>query len=91
MTPFLNNAATVLIVAPIAASFAASLEYRPEVMAVAIGAGCGFLTAIGNQCNTLVTGPGGYRFSGYPRMGLPLSVLVVIVGIPMLIFVWPLQ
>ena len=60
VTPFLNNAATVLVVAPIAASFAGSLGYRPEafLMAVAIGAGCDFLTPIGHQCNTLVMGPG---------------------------------
>ena len=59
VTPFLNNAATVLVVAPIAASFAGSLGYRPEafLMAVAIGAGCDFLTPIGHQCNTLVMGP----------------------------------
>ena len=76
VTPFLNNAATVLVVAPIAASFAAVLGYRPEafLMAVAIGAGCDFLTPIGHQCNTLVMGPGGYRFSDYPRLGLPLSL-----------------
>ena len=68
VTPFLNNAATVLVVAPIAAGFAESLGYRPEafLMAVAIGAGCDFLTPIGHQCNTLVMGPGGYRFSDYP-------------------------
>lgn len=61
VTPFLNNAATVLVMAPIAASFAAGLGYRPEafLMAVAIGAGCDFLTPIGHQCNTLVMGPGG--------------------------------
>ena len=60
VTPFLNNAATVLVVAPIGASFAGSLGYRPEafLMAVAIGAGCDFLTPIGHQCNTLVMGPG---------------------------------
>jgi di/tricarboxylate transporter len=93
VTPFLNNAATVLVVAPIAASFAESFGYRPEafLMAVAIGAGCDFLTPIGHQCNTLVLGPGGYRFSDYPRLGLPLSVLAVIVGIPMLMIVWPLR
>jgi di/tricarboxylate transporter len=92
VTPFLNNAATVLVVAPIAASFAGSLGYRPEafLMAVAIGAGCDFLTPIGHQCNTLVMGPGGYRFSDYPRLGLPLSGLVVVVAVPMLILVWPL-
>ena len=93
VTPFLNNAATVLVVAPIAAGFASSLGYRPEafLMAVAIGAGCDFLTPIGHQCNTLVMGPGGYRFSDYPRLGLPLSVLVIVVAVPMLMLVWPLR
>jgi di/tricarboxylate transporter len=93
VTPFLNNAATVLVVAPIAAGFASSLGYRPEafLMAVAIGAGCDFLTPIGHQCNTLVMGPGGYRFSDYPRLGLPLSVLVIAVAVPMLMLVWPLR
>jgi len=93
VTPFLNNAATVLVVAPIAAGFAATLGYRPEafLMAVAIGAGCDFLTPIGHQCNTLVMGPGGYRFSDYPRLGLPLSLLVVLVAVPMLMLVWPLR
>jgi di/tricarboxylate transporter len=91
VTPFLNNAATVLVMAPIAASFAATLGYRPEafLMAVAIGAGCDFLTPIGHQCNTLVMGPGGYRFSDYPRLGLPLSAIIIIVSIPALLYVWP--
>jgi di/tricarboxylate transporter len=93
VTPFLNNAATVLVVAPIAAGFAETLGYRPEafLMAVAIGAGCDFLTPIGHQCNTLVMGPGGYRFSDYPRLGAPLSVLVVLIAVPMLMLVWPLE
>lgn len=93
VTPFLNNAATVLVMAPIAVSFATGLGYRPEafLMAVAIGAGCDFLTPIGHQCNTLVMGPGGYRFSDYPRLGLPLSIIVVLVAVPMLMMVWPLR
>ncbi|MCO5159746.1 MAG: SLC13 family permease [Mesorhizobium sp.] len=93
VTPFLNNAATVLVMAPIAAGFAAGLGYRPDafLMAVAIGAGCDFLTPIGHQCNTLVMGPGGYRFSDYPRLGLPLSILVVLVAVPMLLMVWPVN
>ena len=93
VTPFLNNAATVLVVAPIAAGFAQTLGYRPEafLMGVAIGAGCDFLTPIGHQCNTLVMGPGGYRFSDYPRLGLPLSVLVVLVAVPALLVVWPVS
>lgn len=92
VTPFLNNAATVLVVAPIAAGFATTLGFRPEafLMAVAIGAGCDFLTPIGHQCNTLVMGPGGYKFSDYPRLGLPLSLLVIVVAVPMLMLVWPM-
>ncbi|MCM2475785.1 SLC13 family permease [Rhizobium sp. CG5] len=92
VTPFLNNAATVLVMAPIAASFAANLGFRPDafLMAVAIGAGSDFLTPIGHQCNTLVMGPGGYRFSDYPRLGLPLSLLIIVVAIPMLLLVWPI-
>jgi di/tricarboxylate transporter len=91
VTPFLNNAATVLVMAPIAATFAADLGFRPEafLMAVAIGAGSDFLTPIGHQCNTLVMGPGGYRFGDYWRLGLPLSILVVLVAVPMLLWVWP--
>jgi di/tricarboxylate transporter len=93
VTPFLNNAATVLVMAPIAAGFASTLGYRPEafLMAVAIGAGSDFLTPIGHQSNTLVMGPGGYRFSDYPRLGLPLSLIVVVVAVPALMLVWPLS
>ncbi|MBS0480023.1 MAG: SLC13 family permease [Proteobacteria bacterium] len=93
VTPFLNNAATVLVMAPIAAVFAKDLGYRPEafLIATAMGAGCDFLTPIGHQCNTLVFGPGGYRFSDYARLGAPLSLLVVLVGTPLILCVWPLH
>jgi di/tricarboxylate transporter len=93
VTPFLNNAATVLVMAPIAAVFAHDLGYRPEafLIATAIGAGCDFLTPIGHQCNTLVFGPGGYKFSDYARLGAPLSVLVVLVGTPLVMWTWPLN
>ncbi|MBY4590420.1 MULTISPECIES: SLC13 family permease [Rhizobium] len=92
VTPFLNNAATVLVMAPIAATFAAKLGFRPDafLMAVAIGAGCDFLTPIGHQCNTLVMAPGGYRFGDYSRLGLPLSLIVVLVSVPALLAVWPI-
>jgi di/tricarboxylate transporter len=92
VTPFLNNAATVLVMAPIAASFASQLGFRPDafLMAVAVGAGCDFLTPIGHQCNTLVMGPGGYRFGDYWKLGLPLSFLVVALGVPLILLVWPL-
>ncbi|MEX0590593.1 MAG: SLC13 family permease, partial [Xanthobacteraceae bacterium] len=91
VTPFLNNAATVLVMGPISASFAARLGYAPDpfLMAVAIGAACDFLTPIGHQSNTLVMGPGGYRFADYWRLGLPLSILVVVAGVPLINFFWP--
>jgi len=92
VTPFLNNAATVLMLAPIAASLAERLGLNPDpfLMAVAIGAACDFLTPIGHQCNTLVMGPGGYRFGDYARLGLPLTLIVLAVGVPMVALVWPL-
>ncbi len=92
VTPFLNNAATVLIMAPIAAAVAAALQANPDpfLMAVAIGAACDFLTPIGHQCNTLVMGPGGYRFFDYWRLGLPLSALVVLTATPLILLVWPI-
>ncbi|MBX3563736.1 MAG: SLC13 family permease [Sphingomonas sp.] len=91
VTPFLNNAATVLVMAPIAATFASGLGYKPEafLMATAVGAGCDFLTPIGHQCNTLVFGPGGYRFGDYARLGAPLSLIVLVVGTPLILWVWP--
>lgn len=93
VTPFLNNAATVLVMAPIAAVFAKDLGYRPEafLIATAMGAGCDFLTPIGHQCNTLVLGPGGYRFGDYARLGAPLSLIVVLVGTPLILATWPLR
>lgn len=92
VTPFLNNAATVLMMAPIAASLASKLGLNPDpfLMAVAVGAACDFLTPFGHQCNTLVMGPGGYRFSDYWKLGLPLSIMVVLVGVPAIAMVWQL-
>jgi len=92
-TPFLNNAATVLIVAPIGASLAKLLGLAPDpfLMAVAMGAACDFLTPIGHQCNTLVMAPGGYRFSDYSRLGAPLTLLVLVFGTLLISLVWPLR
>jgi di/tricarboxylate transporter len=93
VTPFLNNAATVLVLAPIAAGLAQNLGLRPDafLMAVAVGAGSDFLTPIGHQCNTLVMGPGGYAFGDYWRLGLPLSVIVALAGTALILLVWPLH
>lgn len=93
VTPFLNNAATVLVLAPIAAGLAQNLGLRPDafLMAIAVGAGSDFLTPIGHQCNTLVMGPGGYSFGDYWRLGLPLSIIVAIAGTALIMLVWPLH
>ncbi|WP_338150871.1 SLC13 family permease [Neoroseomonas soli] len=93
LTPFLNNAATALIMAPIAADLAVRLGLKPDpfLMAVAIGCACDFLTPIGHQCNTLVLGPGGYRFGDYWRLGLPLSAIVLVIATLTIPIVWPLR
>ncbi len=92
-SPFLHNAPTVLVLGPIGVALAHRLQLNPDpfLMAVATGAGCDFLTPIGHQSNTLVMGPGGYRFGDYARLGLPLSVMVLLVGPPMIAAVWPLR
>jgi di/tricarboxylate transporter len=92
ITPFLNNAATVLVLGPIVGLLAQRLGANPDafLMAVAVGAACDFLTPIGHQCNTLVMGPGGYKFTDYFRLGAPLSLIVLAVGVPMIALVWPL-
>lgn len=92
MTDFMNNAATAAVMCPIAISTAKQLGVNPDtfLMAVAIGSSCAFLTPIGHQNNTLVLGPGGFRFGDYWRMGLPTDIVVIAVSIPMLLWVWPL-
>ena len=92
VTPFFHNAPTVLVMGPIAGTLAVKLGLNPDgfLMGVALGAGCDFLTPIGHQCNTLVMGPGGYRFADYAKLGLPLSILVVVLGVPLICWTWPL-
>lgn len=92
VTPFLNNVATVLVMGPIAAGLAQKLGLNVDafLLAVAIGSACDFLTPIGHQANTLVMGPGGYRFSDYWKLGLPLSLLVIVAGTALISYFWPL-
>jgi di/tricarboxylate transporter len=92
LSDLMNNAATAAMMCPIALGAAHQLEASadPFLMAVAIGASCAFLTPIGHQNNTLILGPGGFRFGDYWRLGLPLEVLVVAVSMPALLHVWPL-
>jgi len=88
----MNNAATAAVLCPIALGISGTLGVNPDsfLMAVAIGASCAFLTPIGHQNNTLILGPGGFRFGDYWRLGLPLEVLIVALGVPLLLVVWPL-
>ena len=92
LSDVINNAATALIMAPIASGIAISLGVNidPFLMSVAVGASCAFLTPIGHQCNALILGPGGYKFSDYWKMGLPLEILIVILGTPLILYFWPL-
>jgi di/tricarboxylate transporter len=91
LSDVMNNTATAVIAAPIAVDIAARLQVSPDpfLMAVAVAASCAFLTPIGHKNNTLIMGPGGYRFGDYWRMGLPLELLVIVVAIPMILWVWP--
>jgi di/tricarboxylate transporter len=90
LSDVMNNAATAVVMAPISVGIANGLGSSPDafLMAVAIGASCAFLTPIGHQCNTLVLGPGGYRFSDYWRVGLPLEVVIVAVSVPLIMWIW---
>ncbi len=92
LSDLMNNAATAAVMCPIAIGTASALGANADtfLMAVAIGASCAFLTPIGHQNNTLILGPGGFRFGDYWRLGLPLEILVTAVSIPLLLIVWPL-
>ncbi len=91
LSDLINNAATVVLMAPIGLSVATGLgvAFEPYLIAVAIGASCAFLTPIGHQCNTLVLGPGGYKFGDYWRMGIIVELIVVVVSIPLILLIWP--
>jgi di/tricarboxylate transporter len=92
LSDVMNNTATAVIAAPVAVDIAAQLDVSPDpfLMSVAVAASCAFLTPIGHKNNTLILGPGGYRFGDYWRVGLPLEVLIVAVAVPTILWVWPL-
>src|SRR5690606_39319006 len=92
LSDLMNNAATAAVMCPIAIGAAVSLNVNADsfLMAVAIGASCAFLTPIGHQNNTLILGPGGFKFGDYWRLGLPLELLVIVVAMPLLLVFWPL-
>ena len=92
LSDVMNNTATAVIAAPIAIEIASRLDVNPDpfLMGVAVAASCAFLTPIGHKNNTLIMGPGGYRFGDYWRIGLPLEILIVAVSVPAILIVWPL-
>jgi di/tricarboxylate transporter len=91
MSDFVHNTPTAILMAPIAMGIASGLNANPDtfLMAVAVGAASPYLTPIGHQSNTLVMGPGGYKFHDYALVGLPLQVVIALVGVPMILWVWP--
>lgn len=91
LSNIINNAATAVVMAPVGVIAAEKLAVSPDpfLMAVAIAASCAFLTPIGHQNNTLILGPGGYEFSDFWRMGLPLTVLILVISVPLVLWVWP--
>lgn len=92
LSDVMNNTATAVIAAPIALEIAMRLDVNPDpfLMGVAVAASCAFLTPIGHKNNTLIMGPGGYRFGDYWRMGLPLEILIIAVSVPAIIRFWPM-
>ena len=92
LSDVLNNVATVLVAAPVAINIAEKLDVNPDamLMGVAVSASCAFLTPIGHKNNTIIMGPGGYRFGDYWPMGLPLELIILAVGLPMILLVWGL-
>ena len=92
LSDVMNNTATAVIAAPIAIEIASRLDVNPDpfLMGVAVAASCAFLTPIGHKNNTLIMGPGGYRFGDYWRMGLPLEILIIAVAVPAITFFWPM-
>ena len=92
LSDIINNAATAFIMAPIAVGISGTLGLQPDpfLMAVAVGASCAFLTPIGHQCNAMILGPGGYRFWDYWKVGLPLEIVIVLIGTPLILHFWPL-
>ena len=96
LSDVMNNAATAVVMAPISVGIAQGLNSSPDgfLMAVAVGASCAFLASNGHQCNALVLGPGGYRFSDYWRVGLPLEIVIVVaavvavVAVPLIMWIW---
>jgi di/tricarboxylate transporter len=92
VTETLSNAAAAALVFPVALATAKGLgvDPRPFAVAVTVAASMSFVTPLGYQTNLLVYGPGGYRFSDFTRVGLPLTLLVFVVSMICIPWFWPL-
>lgn len=92
LTNIINNTAAAMLLSPIAISLASSMGVSPDplLMAVCVGTSISFITPIAHQSNILIMGPGGYHFHDYQRLGLPLSLLMLFIGSPLILAVWPL-
>jgi di/tricarboxylate transporter len=88
----ISTSATAILMGPIAISLAITSGVSPDpyLMSVSVAASAAFLTPIGHQTNMLVMGPGGYKFTDYWHLGLPLTILLVTVGAPLILIVWPM-
>lgn len=92
LSDMLNNIATVLVAAPVGINLAKHLGVNPDafLMGIAVAASCAFLSPIGHKNNTIIMGPGGYKFGDYWRIGLPLELIILAVSIPLILVFWPL-
>jgi di/tricarboxylate transporter len=91
LTQFMSNAASTVLIAPIAIQAAQRIGSDPHalLMTVAVAASAGFLTPVAHQSNVLVMGPGGYRFGDYFKVGLPLDLLVFAITLLIVPLIWP--
>ena len=93
-TPFgqMSDAGTVALLGPVAVSLALALQHSPSayVVTVAVAAVASFLTPIGHHGNLLVYGPGGYQFTDFIRVGVPLTLLVAVITVFLVQVLWPI-
>lgn len=92
LTELVSNNAVAVVITPIAIGLGQALGLDPRglVVAVMAAASCSFATPIGYQTNTLVYGPGGYRFTDFMRIGIPLNLSIGLIASALIPFIWPL-
>lgn len=90
ITNLISSTATAVLMGPIALSLGKFIGVSPDpfLIGVCIASSSAFLTPIGHQSNMLVMGPGGYKFTDYWRLGLPLSILILVIGTPLILLLW---